>query len=233
MIALFSYLSLVDDDDFVGVHDGGEPVRDDDDTHRSGHSLHHVVQGFLNLALVLGIQGTCSLVQEQKLRPPQKGPSDRQTLLLPTRESAPALAEHGVVPSVHGHDEVVSIGLFGGSFYHLVVVVSWFHPIRQILFHRASEDLRFLADHRNTSLVRSQVVGGQRLALHEHLALLRVVEAEQELHGGALAAPRLPHECHCAAGRNGERQVGEDLLVWPHLVRELHVFELDGGGGAH
>src|SRR6476659_3204966 len=87
-------LAAVEDEDLVGVADGGEPVGDG---HR-GAALGEVVERLLHGALGAGVEGAGGLVEEQDGRVAQDGPRDRDALLLAAREPVAALADDGVVP---------------------------------------------------------------------------------------------------------------------------------------
>ena len=51
---------IVDDDDLVGVPDGGQPVGDGD----GGTVFRQFLQALLDMALAFIIKGACGLVQE-------------------------------------------------------------------------------------------------------------------------------------------------------------------------
>jgi hypothetical protein len=68
----------LDDDDFVGVADGGEAVRDDDGGAPGGEAL----EGGLHEALADGVQRAGGLVQQQDLGVLQQRPRNGDALLL-------------------------------------------------------------------------------------------------------------------------------------------------------
>ena len=59
--ALLDDPAVLEHDDLVGVHDGGEAVGD----HEARPVLHEHVQGDLYLSLRLGVEGRCGLVQNE------------------------------------------------------------------------------------------------------------------------------------------------------------------------
>ena len=64
MIALFHDVSVVHDENQVGVADCGQPVGDD----KAGAVLHQLIHGLLDVQFGLGVDGTGRLVENQNLR---------------------------------------------------------------------------------------------------------------------------------------------------------------------
>mmetsp|Transcript_100018 Transcript_100018/g.291744 ORF Transcript_100018/g.291744 Transcript_100018/m.291744 type:complete len:227 (+) Transcript_100018:577-1257(+) len=163
--ALLEHLTVVDDDDLVGVHDRCEPVRDDHDAAGALHGGDHVVQGVLDLLLVLRVQGARGLVQEQELGPPQQRPRDGEPLLLAAAEAVAGLAHQGVVAALHLHDELVRVGPLGGGLHGLLAVLLRLEAVRQVVAHAPRKDLRILAHDADPPLEAPEVHLRQRLAL--------------------------------------------------------------------
>lgn len=74
----FGDLAFVDDDDEIGVADGGEAVGDDD----GGAALGRGVEGVLDDALGFRVEGARGLVEEEDARLADDGASDGDPLLL-------------------------------------------------------------------------------------------------------------------------------------------------------
>ena len=75
---LSTTLPLVHDNDFIGIHDGGESVGDDD-----GRSFpHDPCERLLHVPLALRIECTGGFVEQQQLGIDQNSPCQRQPLAL-------------------------------------------------------------------------------------------------------------------------------------------------------
>ena len=103
-------LAVVQDEDLVGVADGGEPVRDGD----RGASCRHGVDGFLDGLLGLRVEGARGLVEDEDGRVAQDGAGDREALLLAAGEPVAALADHGVVAVGQRQEVVVDLRCLRG-----------------------------------------------------------------------------------------------------------------------
>ncbi len=62
--AAFDDATVVDDEDAVGVADGGKTMSDDE----AGAALHQTFEGFVDEPLALGIEGGGGFIEEQDLR---------------------------------------------------------------------------------------------------------------------------------------------------------------------
>ena len=82
------------------------------------------------------------------------------------------------------------------------------------------EERQFLG-HITDHVAEGRDVGvGKGLLADEDLTLLRLVKADQQVDQGGLASPRRPLQHGDPAGRNGERDIGQDGLV---SVVEVHM----------
>ena len=82
MRAGFNDVSLVHDDDLIGILNGREPVRDDE----TGAVPHQFDHGVLNMLFGSCIDRGCRLVENKNLRITEESASDRQQLALPLRK---------------------------------------------------------------------------------------------------------------------------------------------------
>ena len=82
--ALFHHLALVHDHDPIGLEHGGQTVGDN----QGGTAYHGLFQGLLDETLILRIQGTGGLVQQQDGRIADQGPGNGQTLALAALEAS-------------------------------------------------------------------------------------------------------------------------------------------------
>ena len=88
MGAAFHDAAMVEDNDAVGPHDGGEAVGDDD-----GRAIaEHVVEGSLQEALAFGVEGRGGLVEDEQFGIAQQRAGDADALALSAGEKASPLA---------------------------------------------------------------------------------------------------------------------------------------------
>ena len=109
MGALLGDAAVDDHEDAVVADDRRQPVGDGDRRAPVGHPL----QRLGDQAVGPGIQRRRRLVEDQHPRIADEGPGDRQTLPLPARQAAAALADQGVVAAGQRHHEVVHLGASG------------------------------------------------------------------------------------------------------------------------
>src|SRR5262249_56178689 len=89
--------------------------------------------------------------------------------------------------------------------------------------HRAAKEKRFLEHHAD---LRAQVILRDLLDVHavySDLALLRLVEAADQVDRSALASAALAHEADHLARRDGEADILQHRFVW--FVAEGYVLE--------
>ena len=117
----FSDPLAVDDDDLIGIPDGGKPVGDGD----GGAVPGELLQAFLDVALTFIVQGAGGLIQDQDRRIFKEYPGNGDPLLLAAGKPCASLAHKGVVAVGKLHDEIMDAGLFGGG-NDLLVGGPWF-----------------------------------------------------------------------------------------------------------
>lgn len=94
VVPLLEDAAFAEDEDDVGVLNGGEAVRDDDHGAAAGGAL----KGSLHEPLALRVETARRLVQQQHARPPDQRPRDREPLLLSARQrDTPRAAGGGLV----------------------------------------------------------------------------------------------------------------------------------------
>ena len=76
--ALLHHAAVIHDDNAVSTQDRGQTVSDD----QGGAGLHGFIQGGLDKAFVLGVQGAGGLVQQKDRRVAHQGAGDGETLSL-------------------------------------------------------------------------------------------------------------------------------------------------------
>ena len=108
--AAFHDPAVVENEDAVGMADGGETVGDD----QAGAAVHEPFERFVDEALALGIEGGGGLVEQENARIGEDGAGDGDALALAAGELGAARADEGFVTLRQGGDEVVGVRLFRG-----------------------------------------------------------------------------------------------------------------------
>src|SRR5688572_15007711 len=151
--------------------------------------------GCLSLELVNGagealggaeVEAAGRFVKDENPRLFEHRAGDCDALLLPAREADAVLAERGVVALRQLVDDVVNLGELAGL-GDLVEAGVWVRG-EQVLVDGAREEIGFL---RHDAEVLAKLVGAELagvLAVQEDLPFHRLIEAEEELGQGALAA---------------------------------------------
>ena len=103
MRALLDDAALGDDENFVGVADGREAVRDDD----GGAPFRETFQGLLDAAFSLAIKRRCRFVEQHDRRITEQRARDRDALTLAARQADAQLAD--------GWSATGSLGLMDSS----------------------------------------------------------------------------------------------------------------------
>ena len=217
--------SMFEHKDPVGIDDARQAVRED----QSRAAGHEPVERRLDDRLAVAIDRRQGLVQDEDRRPAEKGPRDRDALPLPARQPDPTLPDDGLVALREAGDELVGMGLPGRRLELGGGRGRPSHP--KVLGDRAVEEIGVLVDHRHE---RAQV--GQRqipdvAPAHDHAALLRVMEAEQEARHGRLPRAARSDDRHplTRPGREGQALVRRAAAA---RIAEGHLFEGDRRGQA-
>ena len=98
-------MSVNNDDDFVGIFNGAEPVGDSN----SGPVAHQALQSLLHSPFALCVQGGGSLVQNEYGRVLKYGSGDAYALALSAAEFASAVTHVGLVAFFLLHDELMGV----------------------------------------------------------------------------------------------------------------------------
>ena len=133
-------LTTLEDEDAVGVADGGEAVGDDDGGAANGDLFERALdEGF---GLVVDRGG--GFVEDEDGRVFEDGARNGDALTLSAGELLSALADDGVVALRQGHDEVVRFGDLGGFDDLLVGGIEG--AVGDVLADGAVEEIDVLAD---------------------------------------------------------------------------------------
>src|SRR5262249_39999735 len=98
-------IAVFDHHDPVGMHDGGEPVRDDE----CGAALAELGDRFLYVAFGLGVERCRRFVEQDDGRVLDQRARDRDALAFAAGEAQTVLADRGVVFLREAHDEVMGV----------------------------------------------------------------------------------------------------------------------------
>lgn len=184
-------LTLVQDDDLIGILDGTQAMSDNDDG-LLAHS-NQLVEGRLHLMLTLRVQGTGGFVQEENLRLADQSTSDGYTLLLPARKLDTSSSDKSLITireKLGVSDEIVDRGLLAGIVKHIQEVdlsltfsVSIFNTVEDVVSDGIVEENGLLLDNSDLTVVPSTVEKSDITAIEGHLSGKREVELLQ--HGDA------------------------------------------------
>src|SRR5262245_49100069 len=220
MAALLHDAPALEHVDAVGVHHGREPVGDQDGQQVA--ALRDVPDRAGDLLLGEGVQGGGRLVEDQQVRAAQQRTRDREPLLLPPGDLHAALADEGVEPLVGARQQAVA-GRLPEDLQAFGVRGVGPHE-QQVLADRAREQLGVLRDEADPLPQRVHVHAVVGLAVVEDAAVLRAVQADEQLHERRLARPRRAHERPRLAAADAEGHVLQRGLR-RGLVREADVLE--------
>ena len=209
---------MLDDDDLVGAPHRGEAVGDD---HR-GAPVEEAVERALDQDLRRPVDVRGRLVEDQDARVGEQGARDRDQLALPGREPGASLAHVVVEAALEARDDAVDADRGRGARDVLVARVG----LREadVVGDRAGEQERVLEHDPELAPVRAELDRAQVDPVDAHGALVRVVEARDQLRERRLAAARLADEREAAARRHAQVDPVQHRLV---AVGEGDVVDLE------
>mmetsp|Transcript_13545 Transcript_13545/g.33250 ORF Transcript_13545/g.33250 Transcript_13545/m.33250 type:complete len:228 (-) Transcript_13545:1143-1826(-) len=220
MAAALRHAPLGQHQDHIGVHDGGQAVRHND----RGHARPDGRQAGVDLLLRDGVERAGGLVQDQDGRLLQHRACKRDALFLAAAQPDAALAHARVVPLLEvGGDGVVDVR-HSRRLRHLLVAGAW-RAVLDVVAHRLVEQHAVLRHHADGAPHRRQRGGPDVLPVDEHTALPGVVEAQQQLEDGGLAAASGTHHGQRLAARHMEGHALEHRLT-TRVVPKHHVLEV-------
>ena len=131
---------LRDNDDLVGVLDGGESVSDDD----GGSAVAKLLERLLNEDLGRVIEGAGRLVKNEDRGVLEEDARDGNTLLLTARELDTSCADICVISVGECADEIVCACLLGGfdDFFHCCAVLT----VDKVIVNCAREKINILGN---------------------------------------------------------------------------------------
>ena len=188
--ALLDDPAALEDVDAIGVHDRREAVRDQD---RDGvPARFDVANRLADLLLGDRVERRSRLVEDQQVRPPQQRAGDREALTLAAGHLHPAFADHRVEAPVRARQQAVARRLRQRG---QALRVGGLRPDEaQVLADRPGEQLRVLRDEPDPLAQAVEVHRVVRVPVVENPAVLRAVQADQQLHERGLPRARRTDE---------------------------------------
>ena len=184
---------MLDHEDLVRAANGRKPVGDDD----RRPSVQQPVERALDQDLGGAVDVRRRLVEDQDARVGEQCARDRDQLALAGRQARAALA-HGVrEPGVEAARDPVDAHCVRDVGDHLVGRLGAREA--DVVADRPGEEERILQHHSQLAAVRAQLELAQVVPVHADRAVVRVVEAADELGGRGLAAAGLADEREAAA----------------------------------
>ena len=185
-----------------------------------GDEHHRLVLGGLIELLVQAVfaqrvHGRGGFVQDQDPRLAHKRPGDRQVLPLAAGEVhafVEGFAKDGLVAVRQATDDIVRAGLPRRRLHQRALADGFHAPDAHVVRGREVVAEEILKDHADVAAVIRKVVVAQVLAVEQHAALVRIVEAREQFHDGGLAGAVLAHQGDLLAGRDAKGNVLENPL---------------------
>ena len=211
---------MVQHHDAVGLLHRGQPVRDDERRaaphRRFERSLHH--------AFAFGVERAGRFVEQQQRRVLQHRAGDADALALTARKAHAALAQKGLITLRQCGDEVVRIGSARSGDD---LVVARIRAAVAYVFHRVGrEDHAVLRHDAHARAQRVQCQRADRHAVEQHLAVGRVVEAQQQLQHRALAGAARADQRDRLARPHRERVIPQRRMLRSRRISERDVAQL-------
>src|SRR5690606_3562940 len=204
--ALLAQLAAVEDEDAVGVLDGGEAMGDDD----GGAAAHEGVERMLDLALERGVDGAGGLVEDEDERVEGERAGEGEELALADGEGGAALADGLGVAAGELLDEAVGADAGGGGADADVVDVVAAEA--NVVGDVAAEEEHVLEHEADAAaqLVERDAVDGH--AVEQDLSALRLVEPHEQVDEGGLSGAGVADDGDALARARAEADAAEDPL---------------------
>ena len=161
---------------------------------KAGPALHHLCKCLLNVHLCSGINGGCSLIQNQHGRQAEHNPGNTQKLLLPLGQPAAVLCDLCVIALGKTFDKTVRMGGFGCGFDLFLRGVRFAHC--DIIPDGACSEPGILKHH---SIGPPQAFSGNTAdipAADTDTAAVHIIKTHQQIDDSSLSAAGGSHNCH-------------------------------------
>ncbi len=171
----FHYVSVVEDDNEVGMSDGAESVGDDE----ASAVLHELAERLLNKLFALRIEVAGGFIEDEDFGICEDGACDGESLALPSAEFDTPFTDDGVVAVGESADEFVGVGLNGGLFDFVGIDLTT--GVGDILGDCAVKEEDILFDDSQEAAVVVEFNGGQVDSIEEDPTMSRIVKAGDEI----------------------------------------------------
>ena len=219
MGAHIGHSALLQHADLIRIHDGVEPVGDDEDC----LTPDHFGNGLVHLLLILRIHEGGGLVQHHDRGVFQDRPGQRDALPLPAGEHFAPVPGHGVDAILQPGKELPALGLLRRS---QNLLIRGLRTAQADVLQQAHVEQELLLGH-----IGDLVVEGLHahlpdvLAAHADAPAGHIIVVDQELCQGGLAAARLSHQGGKAPLRRGEGDAVEHLVL---LIGKADILKGNG-----
>ena len=206
MGALPRYAPFVKHDDVVGIADGGNTLRHDDD--RPSPQL--LLQGSTQCGVGLVVQGAEAVIEQEGLGIASERTGDGQTLALAARYVGAALGNGSVHARFLGLDEILRLGDFGRL--HQTVGTGVGIAVGKVARDSAGKQEGLL---RHITQKRMEALLGKVAHVHAidgHLAARHVIGAHEQAQHSRFARARSADDGRGLARLRGEAHIFEHLL---------------------
>ena len=168
--------------------------------------------------LVVGVEGVRRLVEKDELRVLIDRPGDQQPLLLPLAQAVSLHADPRVVTQRQAVDIIADIG----HLHRVQKPLAVDHLLAggDVVGDRVGEDEAVLHDRAGPRPPDMRVEVAQTGIPHPDLPLVGLVEAQEELHDGGLAAAARPDDRRHPVVRDGEAHPVEHVVAVRPVVAE-------------
>jgi hypothetical protein len=220
--APFNDFAFRQHDDFVGVHHGGESMRD----HQRGAAGGDGAQRAFDIPLRAGVQCAGGFIQDQQTRVLEDGAGDGDALFFTAGEFEAAFADAGVVAVGQAEDEIVDLGQAGGVFD--LVLGGAGAAVGDVVADGVIEQHGVLRDDADCVPQAGLGVIADISAVDHYAPGGDVVEAEEQAGDGGFAGAGGSNDGDFMAGGDVEGDAFEDFAL--RRVAEPDVLEGDGAG---
>ena len=198
---------------------GRQPLGDDKD----GGAGKGCGQGLPDGPVRPGIHCRSAVVQDQDLRPFQKGPGNAQPLFLAPGQVGAPLPDPGIVPFGQPPDEFVRTGLAAG-FFQLGLGGPGIPP-PEVVRHSAGKQQVLLEHHGHAVPEGCQIIPAHVHAPHPDGALRCIIEPGDQLDQGGFPAAGAPHDAHDFPAPDGQGDVPEHRFPGTAFILEGNLVE--------
>ena len=202
--ALFEDAAMVEDDDVIGLADGGEAVGNDED----GALAHEVVERLLDLAFGDGVHAGGGLVEDDKRRVFQEDAGDGEALFFALGETDALFADVGLQAQRKGLNEVPGGGAFEGGDHGGLGDIG--ADEAEVVGDGAFKEERVLGDKADLGVEFGEVEFADIEAAEEDAAGGDIIGAHDEVGDSAFAGAGVADEGGDLAGGEVEGEVFED-----------------------